>query len=300
MAQNPTDPLAGVPDVAPGPPSDPTQSIAEIWTNIFPWGDLNAKGVPERNLKLGPEILPVLAGIFIQSGSGPRMVQGDASGHLVASSVTPLTDRLTLPAAAGQPIIKITTPSLFPPGSWIMLAPAPGTGTNAANGPFQVGSWQADGLTLTQVLPIAYQSGDFIFAVPSFQPVGFDAIDRPVDVQKFVAGAAGAAASVVLPGVANRIVILAYLECETIQTGANAGGVAFRVWDGVSGGTQIWQQDTLLGTATNTVDRIPPIRRPMRSSPGNALTIDTTVPAAGQAVRISAGGWYDLEQPQGT
>ncbi len=295
-----TDPLAGIPDQPPAAPADAGSVLAEVWTNIFPWSDLNAKGPPERNLKLGTEILPTLAVQAIQTPAGPRLVQGDSLGHQVTAISQNLTDVLAADAAGGTSVLKVGQSDLFPPGTWVILTPAPGTGSVLPTGPYQVGSFVPGILQLESTLAQDYHAGDYVVAVGQYVPIGFQPIDRPVDDARFVVGLNGAVASIIFPAQTFQAWVLAYLHAEMIQTGATGGGAQVQVWNGLSGlGVQKWAQDLVLPAGANQIDRFAHDRLPIRTDPGSPLEIITTVPPGTCNVRLSAGAYLDMQSTQG-
>lgn len=77
-----------IPDAAPAAPAETGSDLAQIWSNLWPWDELNAKGPPERWLRLGTEILPVLAALVAQDqGKKPHLLRTDPAGRLVVTSI---------------------------------------------------------------------------------------------------------------------------------------------------------------------------------------------------------------------
>lgn len=59
----------------------------EFWTKLFPWEDLQAKGIPERRLKLGQEVLGSLSIMVGNDAVGPHLIQTDAMGNLLYAPI---------------------------------------------------------------------------------------------------------------------------------------------------------------------------------------------------------------------
>jgi hypothetical protein len=283
------DPLAAIPELAPAASTDSAQELAELWRNIIPWDDLNAKGPPDRYLKLGQEILPTLAILAAQGEDAPHLLKVDAASRLLTSAVPNPIQRLTDPITAGDQALNVDDPSPFPGGSHIFITSASGGG---ASGPYLVYEVTGNQLYLGREIIVPYVPGDLVVGYPSYVAVGEAAQDRAADIMTVVVPAVGAGGQIVFPATPFHVWSLAYLDATLRQNGAAIGQAAVTVWDGPAGtGNRLWTGALIVAATQNSMDRVSKDRLPIKAAPGNALTVD--VPAAGATCQLwlSAGAW---------
>lgn len=161
--------MQNVPEQAPSAPAEAGSPLAQLWRNIWPWDDLNAKGPPERWLSLGTEILPALAVLAAQGPDKPRLLQTDLLARLLTVGSLNAVDKAAAAAAAGQNVITVNNPNLFAPGSWVAIVPAAGAATLTNSQFYQVlGPGNVAGtLTIAPNLATAVNPGDYIVSVPA-------------------------------------------------------------------------------------------------------------------------------------
>lgn len=124
--------------------------LAQLWNNIFPWADLNAKSPPERYLTLGKDVLPSLAVLATGIGaSGPRLLSTDSLGRLSTLANPSGVDIVRADLAQNQNALQVGDQTLFPIGSMILVA--------SPNGPFRhrVFSWSAG--NIINIIPSSFE-----------------------------------------------------------------------------------------------------------------------------------------------
>lgn len=161
--------LEPIPESPAPAPSEIGGRLAQIWRNIFPWGDLNAKLPPERYLSLGEEILPSLAVLAAQGPDQPRLLQTDLLARLLTVGSLNAVDKATAQKLIGSAVISVNNPNLFAPGSFVAVQPAAGGATLSNSQFYQVlGPTNNPGeLSIAPALTAQVNPGDFIVGVPA-------------------------------------------------------------------------------------------------------------------------------------
>jgi hypothetical protein len=161
-----------IPEVAPAAPAEGGSVLAELWKNIFPWDDLNAKGPPERWLKLGLEILPALAVLAAQGADAPHLLQVDALGRLAATGTPNIAGKLLQPVAAGAKAVVVDQPELFPPGSFITFSPGPQNFIFSVEGWHLITNVNGNTISLAEGPTNSWGPGDIALGGPGMVIVG--------------------------------------------------------------------------------------------------------------------------------
>ena len=247
------DPTA-IPDAPPAPAPEAGAELAEIWRNIWPWDDLNAKGPPERFLKLGLDMLASLAAIVAQGPIGPKLVRARADGSLATGAQINLQAGIGAPSAIGANTITVIDPSVLSPACPVLLQVA--TGVNAGKTEQQiVQSIAGNVVTLAPGnLLHAYNPGDTCVAMPTI-----DVFGQPIAVVAAGGGGSTNLALQVRPQVVNATIasgITAALLGGTAGQTVFLFGVAI-AFDAVVGsngmfledsaGTQLWNLSLAAG-----------------------------------------------------
>lgn len=164
-----TDPLEGIPDTAPPAPVEGGGSLGEIWSNLFPWEDLNAKGMVERYLKLGPDILPVLAAMVAKGPAGPKMVASDKRGFFGAQLDANPQTIVSVMAPQFTAAITVEDPQFFRIGSLIEIND---TVHPERHQPYTVTDVKGNVLSLWGALSFDIQVGAVVRLVPRVSLAG--------------------------------------------------------------------------------------------------------------------------------
>lgn len=161
--------LGQIPETAPAPGVAVGGGLAQIWKNIFPWEDLNAKGPPEQWLTLGQEILPALAVLAAQGPDQPHLLQTDLLSRLLTVGSLNAVDKAADQSLVGASLITVENPELFAPGSWVAIVPAAGSSTLINSQVYQVLSPAAGPgqLNVAPALTANVNPGDFVVSVPA-------------------------------------------------------------------------------------------------------------------------------------
>lgn len=275
----------------------PDSALAELWRNLWPWDDLNAKLPPERWLTLGRDILPALAALTAQGPDRPRLLITDAVSRLQVATGLNAIQRLTSSLAAGDNVLPVDSTVPFAVGAYVLLAQAPGNAPVTTTGPYRILNIGTAAMSIVGQVPVPYSTGDFVVALPMFTAIGDGFIDRPVDQALQQIGGAGAATSLTFPAIPNMCWTLAYLDASLRQTGAVAVVTTVQVWDGpASTGTLLYSGQLAAVPTAGAGDHLPGQKRSLRSTRGNALTITGTGPGATGTTVLAAGAWQTVDR----
>lgn len=279
------------------PPSLPAPveggGLAELWRNLLPLDDLQAKSPPERRLTLGRDILPTLAMLSAMGPDGPHLVNTDVIGNVVADSPGYLIDQLTAPVNAGDHAIQVTNGRQFAPGMAVAIGSQQTTADR--NPAFQtwVNTVQGNTVNLQNGSPAAFGVGQPV-VITTFQAIRYgyndplpwtwkDGLNSNDQAQCLIVHAA-------LPGLRYKVdTIIASM----IGFGALADGREVQIYDGTVAAGAVFRVAQMSITATvGDKDHFQASRMGWIGSPNTQLTIQfSAAPSVGNLTNLFAGGY---------
>lgn len=288
------EPEAVPPAVGPDPIA--SGKLAEVWQNIIPYSDLNAKGIPERFLALGQEIVPTLAVLAASGNKNPRLLNADAVGRLIATANPLVADTLQSAVGPGDFDFQANSTGNYAPGMLVMLISSTGAGTRwevrrvIAVQPGNVGAAVFVDVRFRQ----AYAPGDAILILADPLHDGFLPVERPYDWEVDSDPGTGNQALNTIAGITGLVVLVDAVDA-TLWGGAGATGGATRVKvidDPASQATVKWSAICSI-TGVNSVDRVSRNGLNIRGTVGKAMEIqfDTGIPNSSEIVHMK--GWYE-------
>lgn len=100
--------------------------LAQLWRQLLPLDDMQAKSPVMRYLTLGKDILPTLAVLSAVAPDSPRLLKTDIASRLLVSTNFTTAVKATTGSAINQNVVTVPDSSIFPPGSYLYHVPFPG------------------------------------------------------------------------------------------------------------------------------------------------------------------------------
>lgn len=291
MTLDPTDLARFVPSNA---PSD-VQPSTELWNQIFPWDDLQAKSPPTHHLKFGSDVLPTISVLAAGGGVNQKLLKTDGNSRLLTAASPTISDAFLNAAVAGTTNIAPRDITLYQPGQYVLLAKNVATGPNSELKLIDqvIPGSSPPVLVLDRALGVGYAAGDPIVIVPPVAIVGHRPPKRPYDFETFSDPGGNVQATITIVGTANRIIVLDEMEWTLWQNAAGAGAARANVWDGAVGsGTVLWR--TIMSTdAQNQVDHLYRTDLNLRGTAGNDMNIQFDAAVTADTEVIQVAGWFE-------
>ncbi len=281
---------------APSDTASTATPLATLWRNVIPWDDLNAKELPDHWLGLGTDILPVLAIQATGAGvSGPRLLQSDAAGRLLASAAPYGFDVFLAAAGVGDTEFTPSDINLFVPGMSIMLINPLLTPPNIEPVRVQAIDNTVSPPKVVPELPLgqAYSAGMPIMILPATAISGYMPPHRPMTSFARSDPGNGVLADLIIPRVAGQIIVIDNLDVAVEASGAGqVFAVRARVWQDDAKTTLKWAQQMGVAQASYPVDRIEKQDWGLRCGRGTGARIDfdNTNPTVQLTINV---GWFN-------
>jgi hypothetical protein len=276
-------------------PSD--GGLAELWRNLLPLDDLQAKSPPERRLVLGKDILPSLAILTAQGPGGPKLINADLVGKLATANLPYFIDSAASPAAAGTFAVNVHTPSFYSPGMWMLI------GTQFINGQWGQGQTlqvaTVSGNTVTTVVPFALpiNANDPIILIPP--PIGvFGALrKRRYDWTVSAAPGVGVQAIATIPQRAGWLQIIDKISADQINGNAALFSGNVTIQNPAAIPTAVWTRSFITQAVAGDREHIQEDDMSLQLPDAANNTVQFSgAPPAGAVQDINVAGWYE---PQG-